>query len=56
MEFPVAALTVDTFVRALELSARFGLSLWDATIIAAALSLNCAKICGEAARTTAAFA
>ena len=27
MEFPVAALTVETFVRALGLSARFGLSL-----------------------------
>jgi predicted nucleic acid-binding protein len=47
MEFPVAALTVETFVRALGLSARFGLSLWDATIIAAAQGLNCAKLYSE---------
>jgi len=31
-EFPVAALRFETCVRALELSAPFGLSLWDATI------------------------
>jgi predicted nucleic acid-binding protein len=48
MEFPVAALTVETtFVRALGLSARFGLSLWDGTIIAAAKGLNCAKLYSE---------
>ena len=47
MEFPVAALTVETFVRALGLSARFGLSLWDATIIAAAQGLNCARLYSE---------
>ena len=47
MEFPVAALTVETFVRALQLSARFGLSLWDGTIIAAAQGLNCAKLYSE---------
>ena len=47
MEFPVAALTVETFVRALALSARFGLSLWDGTIIAAAQGLNCANLYSE---------
>ncbi len=43
MEFSVAALTVETFIGALGLSARFGLALWDSTIIAAAPGLNCAK-------------
>ena len=47
MEFPVAALTVETFVRALGISARFGLSLWDSTIIAAAQGSNCAKLYSE---------
>jgi len=47
MEFPVAALTIETFLRAHGLSARFGLSLWDSTIIAAAQALNCAKIYSE---------
>jgi predicted nucleic acid-binding protein len=47
MEYPVASLTVDTFIRGLQLSARFGLSNWDATIIAAARELGCSTLYSE---------
>ena len=47
MEFPVAGLTVETFIRALGLSARFGFSLWDATIIAAAMAGQVTRGTGE---------
>jgi predicted nucleic acid-binding protein len=47
MEFTVAAQTVETFVRALELSARHGLAFWDATIVAAAHGSNCAMVYSE---------
>ena len=41
LQFPVAPLTVDTFLRALELMAKHSLSNWDATILAAAAQLHC---------------
>jgi predicted nucleic acid-binding protein len=47
MEFPVASLSVDTFVHALQLSARFSLSNWDAAIIASAQELGCAILFSE---------
>jgi predicted nucleic acid-binding protein len=47
MEFPVASLTVDTFVHALQLSARFGLSNWDAAIIASARESGCGTLFSE---------
>jgi predicted nucleic acid-binding protein len=47
MEFPVCSLTVDTFVHALQLSARFNLSNWDAAIIASARESGCATVFSE---------
>jgi predicted nucleic acid-binding protein len=47
MKFPVASLTVDTFVHALQLSVRFSLSNWDAAIIASARELGCTTLFSE---------
>ena len=47
MEFSVASLTIDTFVHALQLSARFSLSHWDAVIIASAQESGCATLFSE---------
>ena len=47
MKFPVCSLTVDTFVHALQLSARFNLSNWDAAILASARELGCATVFSE---------
>lgn len=47
MEFPIGSLTIDTFVHALQLSARFGLSNWDAAIIASARESGCTTLFSE---------
>ena len=41
LNFPTAAISSSTVVRALEIKQRFGLSYWDAAIIAAASELEC---------------
>jgi len=47
LRFPVAPLTSDTFLRALELMARHPLSNWDAAILAAAAQLHCRILYSE---------
>lgn len=41
LNFPTAAIGSSTLLRALEIQQRFGLSYWDAAIIAAASELEC---------------
>ena len=44
---PVEPLTVETHDRALQLTQRYRLSLYDASIVAAALMAQCAKLYSE---------
>ncbi len=45
--FPIAATTVDLVNAALGTAARFGVSYWDAAIIAAGLELGCTELLSE---------
>lgn len=45
--FPVQALTVDVFRAGVAISQRFGLSYWDAAILAAARALGCDAVYSE---------
>ncbi|MCB1235910.1 MAG: PIN domain-containing protein [Verrucomicrobiae bacterium] len=45
--FPVQDNTVDIFFQALDIRARFRISLWDANILAAARALGCASVLSE---------
>ncbi|MBO0722118.1 MAG: PIN domain-containing protein [Blastocatellia bacterium] len=47
IQFPIALLGADTFVRTLELVQRYQISNWDAAIIAAAEQLGCKKVYSE---------
>jgi predicted nucleic acid-binding protein len=47
MQFPVASLSAETFVRTLELAHRFQISNWDAAILAAAAQLGCQVVYSE---------
>jgi predicted nucleic acid-binding protein len=47
IQYPVAPLTVETFVRTLELVHRFQISNWDAAIPAAARQLGCTVVFSE---------
>ncbi|MBN9087433.1 MAG: PIN domain-containing protein [Reyranella sp.] len=45
--FPVQAISVDLVSTALEIRGRYGLSYWDAAIIAAAQALGCNELLSE---------
>jgi len=45
--FPVAPLTVDTFLTAQRIHARFQISHWDSLIIASAVESNCGIVFSE---------
>ena len=45
--FPVQEITVELFDRATQMKQRFGLSYWDAAILAAARMLGCDAIYSE---------
>lgn len=45
--YPVAAITRETVLRALDLRSRFKTSYWDASILAAALGLGCETLYTE---------
>ena len=47
MQFPVAALGLETFVHTLELTHRYQINHWDAAILAAARQLGCATVYSE---------
>ena len=47
MQFPVASLGAETFVRTLELAHKFQISNWDAAILAAAAQLSCQVVYSE---------
>lgn len=47
LQFPVAPLTMDTFLHALELMENHALSNWDATILATAAQLHCTILYSE---------
>jgi predicted nucleic acid-binding protein len=47
IQFPIASLGAETFVRTLELVQRYQISNWDAAIIAAAEQLGCTKVYSE---------
>jgi predicted nucleic acid-binding protein len=47
MQFPVATLGLETFVRTLELAHKFQISNWDAAILAAAAQLGCTIVYSE---------
>jgi predicted nucleic acid-binding protein len=47
IQFPIASLGAETFVRTLELVQRYQISNWDAAIIAAAEQLGCKKVYSE---------
>ena len=47
MCFPMASLGLSTFVRTLELAARYQISNWDAAILAAAQQLGCTRVYSE---------
>ena len=47
MQFPVASLGIETFVRTLELTHRYQINHWDAAILAAARQLGCATVYSE---------
>ena len=47
LEFPVAPITAELVLRAVELKTRYQISYWDAAIIAAALQLGCETIYSE---------
>jgi predicted nucleic acid-binding protein len=47
LAFPVAPMTTDLVVAALDIKARFQLSYWDSAIIAAAKELQCKAIYSE---------
>lgn len=41
LDFKIVPLSADTFVRTLEIAVRYGISNWDAAIVAAALESGC---------------
>jgi predicted nucleic acid-binding protein len=47
MQFPVASLSLETFVRTLEVAHKFKISNWDAAILAAAAQLGCPLVYSE---------
>ena len=47
MQFPLATLGLETFVRTLELAHRYQISNWDAAILAAAGQLGCRIVYSE---------
>jgi predicted nucleic acid-binding protein len=47
IQYPVASLSVETFVRTLELAHRYQISSWDAAILAAARQLGCTVVYSE---------
>ena len=47
MQFPVASLGLETFVRTLEIARKFKISNWDAAILAAAAQLGCPLVYSE---------
>ncbi len=47
IEYPVASLSVETFVHTLELAHRYRISNWDAAILAAAKQLGCSVVYSE---------
>jgi predicted nucleic acid-binding protein len=47
MQFPVASLGLETFVRTLELARKFQISNWDAAILAAAAQMGCLVVYSE---------
>jgi len=47
LQFPVASLGSETFVRTLELSQKYQIRNWDAAILAAAAQLGCVVVYSE---------
>jgi predicted nucleic acid-binding protein len=47
LQYPVASLDAETFVRALELIRRYQISNWDAAILVAAKQLGCVVVYSE---------
>src|SRR5579872_2852824 len=47
MQFPIAALGAETFVRTLELASKYRVSNWNAAILAAAAQLGCLVVYSE---------
>lgn len=47
MAFQVVPMTRDAFIRTLRISARFGISQWDAAIVASAQEGACARLYSE---------
>jgi len=47
IQYPVASLTLETFVLTLELAHRYRISNWDAAILAAAKQLGCTVVYSE---------
>lgn len=47
LSFKIVPLSADTFVRALEIVVRYGISNWDAAIVAAALESDCHLLYSE---------
>ena len=47
LQYPVAVLDAETFVRTMELARRYQISNWDAAILAAAKQLGCAVVYSE---------
>lgn len=47
MRFPIQDITIAVMSAALEIKARFGLSYWDAAIMAAAQALGCTEVVSE---------
>ena len=46
-ELPIQEITVELFSRATEIKQKFGLSYWDAAILAAARMLGCEAVYSE---------
>jgi predicted nucleic acid-binding protein len=47
LRFPVQDITLPVMSAALDIKASFGLSYWDAAIVAAALALGCGELVSE---------
>jgi predicted nucleic acid-binding protein len=47
LQCPIASLSVETFIRTLELAHRYQISNWDAAILAAAQQLGCTIVYSE---------
>jgi predicted nucleic acid-binding protein len=47
LRFKVQEITVPVMLDALKIKARYGISYWDAAIVAAARALGCRELCSE---------